>query len=203
MNFDAQGSVPFALVDEHGQLLMSGQSMVVPELEGATDIGELPPSLDHYWSAGSWLEKPPKPSNHHKFNWVNKTWFDARTADQFKSAKLKEIESERVRRTVEPILYQGSMLDADKKAQENISAKLQELGQRIDLGLDVPPAQLIWRDHANETHSFATLQDYRAWLGGLAIAITERGTAAYMWAWQMKAALAEANSIPDIQALIW
>jgi len=203
MNFDAAEAVPFALVDEHGQLLMSGQSLVVPELAGATDVGQLPPSPDHYWSAGGWVEKPPKPSNSCEFNWVTKSWCDTRTVAQHRSAKLREIEAERYQRTIAPILYAGSMLDADKKAQENISAKLQEINQRIALGFEMPQMLMIWRDYDNIDHSFATLEEYQAWLGGLAIAITERGTTAYMWAWQMKSSLAEAESIQDIQALIW
>lgn len=111
---------------------------------------------------------------------------------------LDLVELERQRRTVAPIQYGGARLDADATAQRNVSAKLLELQQAQALGIETPPQLLVWRDHDNVTHTFADQAALAAWLGGLAVAISQRGTEAYAWAWATKAAI---QGAADLQAI--
>lgn len=160
-------------------------------------------AADFYIERGAPQPIPPRPSAGHVFDFASKAWVDARTVNDLKAAKRIAIEAERRRRTVSPIAYDGALLDADKTAQENIANKLLEIGQRMELGQPMPQELLFWRDHDNIDHTFDTVEEYRAWLGGLAVAITERGTQAYAWSWQAKAALAAADSIQAVEAITW
>jgi hypothetical protein len=123
------------------------------------------------------------------------------SVDIVKLRKLSEIEEARRRKTEAPIAYEGAMLDADKTAQANISAKLQEIAQRLGMGISMPAELMVWRDYDNSNHVFATLVEYQSWLGRLAIAITERGTLLYGWSWQMKALVAAAETAAEVEAI--
>ena len=172
-----------------------------PETQGAID-GEF--SADAFYVAdGTPIAIPPPPAPGHRFNCATKSWEDPRSLEGVRQQKRVAIEVERRRRTNAPIAYGGATLDADKTAQENIANKLLEIGQRVALSQPMPAELLIWRDHDNIDHTFETMDAYGAWLGGLAVAITERGTQAYAWAWQTKATLAAADSIQAVDAITW
>jgi hypothetical protein len=156
---------------------------------------------DFYVAAGTPTPKPVRPSEHHTFNWGSKTWVDARTIGQFKRDKMTAIEAERMRRIVAPIEYRGVTLDADRTAQTNISNKLLEIEALTTLGQDMPAPLRLWRDYHNRNHTFETTAEYKQWLSGLAVALSQRGTEAYAWAWRMKAQLDACTTPDEVQSM--
>ena len=128
---------------------------------------------------------PPQPSVHHEFDWVDKVW---RIDSEVLRADLRRrINVERQRRTNLPISFDGKLLDADKIAQDNVKAKLTEIRERIELNMPLVAAECVWRDANNVTHQWPNQEAYRGFLGGFAIAMSQRGTALYQVAWQKKA----------------
>src|SRR4030095_576105 len=104
--------------------MMRGSTLKLPEVEGLTGVLELAPP-DTYRDGDAWVQMPAQPSANHECNFVTKTWVDPRGLSDFRALKRRDIEVEREARINAPISYDGAMLDADKQAQNNISAKLQ------------------------------------------------------------------------------
>ena len=136
--------------------------------------------------------KPP----HHQWDWPTKSWLP--NLDAAKDAKKAEIEAERNSRISEPLIYDGKVLDADQAARDNLKAKLEEVRERIRLNMPMAPELLVWRDNANVTHSWATIEAYHDWLGGYAVAMSDRGTRCYACAWFHKDAIGQLNVMDDI-----
>jgi hypothetical protein len=100
------------------------------------------------------------------------------------------IEAERDRRVFAPINLTEGTFDADARSQQNLADKLASITSREQLGMSpMSPQMCVWRDSSNVTHSFADQPTYKAWLATFAIALADRGTAAYAWSWQKKADL--------------
>lgn len=194
------GTVPYSLVTPSGQVIQTGRAMELPEVPGLETIAEEAPSLDHYRDGGQWVKRPDQPSLVHVFDWAAKTWVDPRTLDQLKAEKRVSIDAERARRSVAPIVYSERNVDADARAQKNISDKLAEIKAREDMGVVMPAELLLWRDADNLTVTFDTMAQMKVWLQGLVVAIAQRGTEAYVWAWQMKALVDAAASAQDLPA---
>jgi hypothetical protein len=106
-------------------------------------------------------------------------------------ARLKAaIETERDRRIFASIAVGGSDYDADVRSQQNLADKLASISSREQLGLaPMDASACVWRDAANVTHSYSDQTAYKAWLSSFAVALADRGTAAYAWSWQKKADL--------------
>lgn len=80
---------PFCALNAHGQVVMRGHTLTLPDFPGLTVLAEEAPA-DAYRSAEGWVAMPAQPSEHHTFDWVAKTWCD-RTLQQLRAAKLAEI----------------------------------------------------------------------------------------------------------------
>ena len=137
------------------------------------------------------------PSNFHIWDNDSETWLP--NLDAAKAAKKAEIEAERNRRINEPLLYDGKVLDADQAARDNLKAKLEEVRERIRLNMPMAPELLVWRDNANQTHSWPTIEAYHDWLAGYAVVMSDRGTRCYVCAWHHKDVL---KALTDIDAII-
>jgi hypothetical protein len=170
---------------------------------GELIVAGLYPDDQFYWDAqaGAMAALPPSPGPYHRWDAATKVWNDSRSLDQLKAVRQVEIEARRDAMINEPIVYQGANLDADATAQRNISTKLLELDQRDAAGLPMPVEMLVWRDADNLMHTFTDQASYRAWLGGLALVIAERGSAAYSWSWQKKAELAACTTFDQVITL--
>lgn len=143
------------------------------------------------------LEKGNRPSIHHEWNGKTKSWQPNVAAA--KAAKIQELQRERSHHNFLPITLNGIRLDADATAQKNLSDKLQEVRERLRLGIDMPPDLLVWKDHDNIVHTWDSEQAYHDWLAGFAIALAERGTRLYAAAWAHKAAIA---ALADVEAVL-
>lgn len=152
---------------------------------------------------GAIVPLPSKPSPEYLFDYESKQWFDPETLDTLMALRMGEVDAERMRRYVEPIQYLGRSLDADLTAQKNISDKLSEIKARENLGLVMPPELMLWRDADNLTEVFASMEAMKEWLQGLVVAIAQRGTEDYVWAWQTKSAIQTAQTKDEVRAIAW
>lgn len=188
-----------------GEVLFSGEGQnpeVFENDERAVALGVACPAgwVD---AVGQHHPLPEQPSPDHVWSWETKEWTDPRTLAQFRAIKLHAIEQERDRRIGAPVAYQGRMVDADARAQSNITNKINEILAREQVGDPMPAAMMIWRDADNLNVTFADQGEMKAWLQGLVIAITQRGTEAYAWSWQMKAAVEQVSSRDELDAITW
>lgn len=130
-------------------------------------------------------------------------WVDARDLKELIAMKLREVEDERDRRISSPIEYLGRTVDADARAQGNITDKINEINAREQIGSPMPVATMIWRDAENTNVTFESQDAMKAWLQGLVIAITQRGTEAYAWSWEVKNQLRSLDSKEEVEAFSW
>ena len=145
---------------------------------------------------GQLLHIGPRPTLFHFPDITTRGWLP--NLDAAKAAKKTEIEVERNRRINEPLIYDGKVLDADQAARDNLKAKLEEVRERIRLNMLMAPELLVWRDNANMTHSWATIEAYHDWLAGYAVAMSDRGTRCYACAWYHKDVLEQLSVLEDI-----
>ena len=130
-------------------------------------------------------------------------WVDARDLKELIAMKLREVEDERDKRISAPIEYLGRTVDADARAQGNITDKINEINAREQIGSSMPVATMIWRDAENTNVTFESQDAMKAWLQGLVIAITQRGTEAYAWSWEVKNQLRSLDSKEEVEAFSW
>ena len=154
---------------------------------------------EHYIVDGVPVAFPAKPSAFHQWDWATRQW-QPDLADAL-ARKLAEIETERDHRINAPITYDGAVIDGDAVAQKNISDKLLEISQREALADPMPAELMVWRDAANVMHPFSDQDTYKAWLGGLAVALAQRGTEAYAWSWNKKAQARAATTLEQLDAI--
>lgn len=154
-------------------------------------------SVDGYVEGGRFQAFPARPSVHHRWDWGSKSWVP--NIESARAARRADVESERIRRLNAPIFYDGKRLDADQVARDNLSNKLSEVGERIRLGVPMAPDLMVWRDADNLSHSWPSIESYRDWLAGFAVAMSDRGTRLYACAWAHKDAI---NVIEDINTVL-
>ena len=146
---------------------------------------------DGYVQNGEPFHFPAKPSPHHEWDWPTKSWLP--NLDGAKAAKKRDIDALRSAMIDAPLDYDGKSLDADQSARDNLKAKLEEVRERIRLGIPMLSELLVWRDADNVTHSWPTIEAYHDWLAGFAVAMSERGTRCYACGWHHKDAIGEQN----------
>lgn len=88
-----------------------------------------------------------------------------------------------------PLSYDGSLWQVDIKSRENVTGKIAEINSKQALGETVPLADLFWRDIANTTHTWSTVESYLAWLHGFVSTYGSRRTGIYRSAFDHKEAL--------------
>ena len=148
-----------------------------------------------YVENGEWVWAPDAPP-HHEWDWATKSWLP--NLDAAKAAKKGEIETERNSRINEPLIYDGKVLDAGQAARDNLKARLEEVRERIRLNMPMAPELLVWRDNANVTHSWPTIEAYHDWLAGYAVAMSDRGTRCYACAWHHKDTIEQLTTVETV-----
>lgn len=200
----------YALHSAKGEIysILSGNADAItlntPEDQFATEVAITVEGPTHYIDTlvDPWVVMPKgvAPSKYHTFNYDSYVWEAPQGVETIRADKKAAIEAEFVRRVYEPILYDGSLFDADFTAQFNLNSKVTELAARDANAGPLDPSQLIWRDFANVTHTFVDVATYKTWLNGLIILMSERATVSYMWSWQKKADLAALYTYAEIAA---
>lgn len=199
----------YAKLSEGGAIqFVMDTSSPPPEEAGFIAVGDDVTPQTHWVSDGEVLAYKTKnylemPMHQCSWNPEAETWVDARDLGTLAAAKLRAIEEERDRRISAPIDYQGRMVDADARAQGNITDKINEINAREQIGVPMPEATMVWRDAENANVTFSSQSAMKVWLQGLVIAITQRGTEAYAWSWEVKDQLRSLESKDAIEAFSW
>jgi len=164
---------------------------------------------NHYYSDTDKNFKllPSKPSEYHTWEPLSESWtITVENINKSKEIIFSKIEQLRQEKEQSNILYDGKNLQVNSEAQKNITQKLAELRNRLEL-MELPVVEsLFWKDADNIIHTWNNLnktlaqntQDYFAWLQGLQIAASTRGTILYTVAWQKKADITALINITDI-----
>ncbi len=144
------------------------------------------------------VEKPVRPTPFHQFDYSIKDWILlTEQLEKAKTKKKQDITNYANWLHLEPIAYDNKLLDADRVAQQNISGKITELKNNIDLG--ITSFLFVWRDANNNDHTWSNHIAYLTWLQGLFNAITNRRTNLYTISWQGKAEVESMSTIEQIQ----
>jgi hypothetical protein len=163
--------------------MFGGQIFPLPGDADINDAGRDKAVVD-----GQLVSIPPRPSHTHE--WDGERWVDQSPLAERIDRKSSQIDAERERRNQLPIEYQGTLFDADAKAQRNVSAWMTNLA----VGVALPPG-FVWRDYVNVDHPADA-----AFVTGLGAAITMRGTALYQTAWSKKAELQALTNTADVDS---
>lgn len=188
-----------------GEVLFSGEGQNPEVMEDEERAVALGVQKERGWidEVGQFHPMPERPDVSFEWDWGVKQWVDKTTLEDLRSIKLAHVNKERERRIAAPIEYQGRMLDSNARAQSNISNKISEITAREAIGSVMPAEMLVWRDAENETITFESQDKMKNWLLGLLIAITERGTAAYAWSWQVKEQVNAVATREELDAIQW
>lgn len=150
-----------------------------------------------YIENGELIEKPVKPSPFHTFDYTTKDWILlGEQLEVAKANKKSAITQQADWIHLQPIQYDGKLLDADQVAQANISGKITEL--KNDIELNYPSNNLFWKDANNVVHTWTDAGEYLAWLQGLFNKISMRRTELYAISWQGKEIV---DSLSDINSI--
>jgi hypothetical protein len=143
------------------------------------------------------VAKPVKPSPFHTFDYTTKDWILlGEQLEVAKTNKKTQITQQADWIHLQPIQYDGKLLDADTTAQANISGKITEL--KNDIELNYPSTNLFWKDANNVVHTWTDAGEYLAWLQGLFNKISMRRTELYAISWQGKEIV---DSLSDINSI--
>jgi hypothetical protein len=143
------------------------------------------------------VSRPAPPSAYHIFDYESKTWIGTSSNINFaKDDKKKQITDKANLIHISPIQYDGKLLDADETAQANISGKITEL--KNDIELNQQSNNLFWKDANNIVHTWTNASDYLIWLQGLFNMISTRRTNLYQISWQAKAQIDLETDIDNI-----
>lgn len=178
---------------------------------GATDAYKLPASQAmllgqqgnsgrQFVKAGTLVDIPAAPGPYYDWDWTSMTWVPNVAAA--KAAAKVAIEVDRDAAVFNPVIvYDNKNLDADAVSIDRLSKKIAALESYEAIGQTMPVQMLVWRDHDNITHAFATHAEYKQWLSGFAVALDLRGTQAFAVSWQKKSLLDAATTIQDVLAI--
>lgn len=151
-----------------------------------------------YRKNGEWLIRPARPTEFHEWDRESESWLP--NIVEAKKTLKADVQNELSRRSVSPIVVGDIVLDADAVAQNNLANKLQEVNERIRLGMPMPSDLLVWKDASNAVRCWANIESYKDWLSTFAIALAERGTRLYQAAWSHKDAIEAMTTIDDVLA---
>ena len=198
----------FVAHDANGRVLSSFNALDgddLPEVDHSgggylqTEVMIFEPDA-YYVEEKTLLPIPPRPSEHHAFDYAIKQWIDPRTLDDFKAAALQAGATELARRLYLPITVGGSPFDADQVSRDRIT----HMRKRLQEGRGLPPEWMGWRNASNAMHwADATDAEVLAHLTALSEAIENREQALLVTGWTLKAQIEAAATVDQVQAIAW
>lgn len=112
-----------AIVSEHGKLLFTIQAdddtVALNTPSGCLAVSD-PESLDVYFQDGYWHAMPEKPSQHHTFDYLSKSWSDMRSLDEVKAYKWEQLKQQRNVLEFGGFEFEGNIYDSDQVSQGRI-----------------------------------------------------------------------------------
>ena len=138
-----------AIVSEHGKLLFTIQAdddtVTLNTPSGCLAVSD-PESLDVYFQDGYWHAMPEKPSQHHTFDYLSKSWSDMRSLDEVKAYKWEQLKQQRNVLEFGGFDFEGNIYDSDQVSQGRI------------LGAASAGLSQVWTLADNSTRSLSASQ---------------------------------------------
>ncbi len=141
------------------------------------------------------VDKPAKPSPHHKFNYTTKQWQDPRTLADLKTAKWIEIKQARDAAIAEPLPTPFGVFDADLGSSAKISQAVLLANNLTALGMAVAI------DFTLADNTVARLDAAKMVQVGLALAGREQAVRAK--ATLLRAQIEAATTKAAVEAVVW
>ena len=145
---------------------------------------------------GTPAELPVRPSPAHLFNFFTKVWEDPRSLDDFKAAKRIEINTARAAANLSSFQFAGKQIAADELSQRDIDKVALKVARSGELPIDFPGT---WKAMDN---TYVPIPDVETW-DAFMDAMIAKGTSNFMHSETLKAAIAAATTVEEIQAITW
>jgi hypothetical protein len=130
----------FTMVDEHGQVVMRGQTLDLPQRAGCHTFAEAAPA-NSYRDGDAWTPIPVQANPAHVFDWTAKVWKDPRTLDEIKAARWGELKRHRNLLEASGFPYRGKTLDSDSRSVQRINTAVQAAQAALAVG---EPFAITW-----------------------------------------------------------
>jgi hypothetical protein len=190
----------FAVYDlSNGQILRSvtcpdsqKQYQYDPATNGIIE-GELG-DLSHYVQNGVAVKIPDSPGKAFHFNYLNKQWEDRRTLAEVKVAKNSRINASRLQATQSHFMFQGRKIATDPLSRSDIDATH---GAILMLQALPPGWPGAWKTLDND---YVAIPDEATW-GQFYGAMVAQGTANFNHSQALKAQLAAASTLAEVEAV--
>lgn len=140
--------------------------------------------------------KPAKPSSYASFNYSTHVWEDLRDLIDVKRAKELYINTARANANQTYFVFQGVQISVDPLSRSDIDAVNGEISLTGSLPASWPGA---WKAKDN---TYVSIPDVDTWTLFYK-AMTAQGTANFMQAQALKAQVAAATTIAEVEAIIW
>jgi len=181
-----------------GRILKTAKVAFTPE-EGVSQLQLDVPDfvgLTHYVHNGSLVAFPPKLSDNHNFDYSTKQWLDPRTLVDLKTSKYAEINSERLRANQSHFIYSGKQIAVDGLSRSDIDV----VHGIVTLTNGMPDGWVGgWKAVDN---TYVGISDVAAWTLFYK-AMVAQGSANFARSQALKAQLAAATTIAEVEAIVW
>jgi hypothetical protein len=147
-------------------------------------------------SQGVPVEFPAKPNPRYQWNWTTQAWADPRTLAQAKAEKNDEINRARAAANSSTFSYGGKTISVDALSRSDIDGANGIISLTGALPGGWPGA---WKSVDN---SYVLIPDIATWTAFYAAMVTQ-GTANFAYSQQLKATLAAATTIAEVDAITW
>lgn len=127
---------------------------------------------DVYYANGEVLQKPPPPTTFSVWDEVANAWVPDLAAAKQRYSFLA-VEEYRRRKEL-PLSYDNKTVDTDADAREQLMFKAFEFAERARLNQPAGAAARVWENADNTFFRFDTDIQFRNWLGGFVIALSDR-----------------------------
>jgi hypothetical protein len=184
----------FTVFDAHGQIVMRGHSLDLPQIPEHTTLAERAPA-DTYREGDAWVPMPARPSEHHVFDWSAKTWADLRTLDQVKATRWSEVKRHRDLLEASGFPYLGKRIDSDSRSVQRINTVVQAAQAAAGVG---QPFAVVWTCADNSPLSLDAVA-----VLGMPVALAQYANDLHQTCKTLRAQIQDATSTAEVEAIAW
>ena len=163
--------------------------------QAAIEVDAAVSDATHYIDAGSAVAFSAPPSANDTWDWVTKTWADARTLEQVKAAKWEAVKAQRSMIEYGTFTWDGSTFDCDPVSTSRIMGAF-SLAMAALSAAQAYSETWVLADNTTRDLSAADMLAVGAALGA-------QVSAAFATANTLRAAIDAATTIPDVEAVAW
>jgi hypothetical protein len=152
--------------------------------------------LTTYYFDQGWRLLPEKTNTYHIWDLATKTWKDPRTLDEIKIAKNSYLNEARLAANQTSFLFSGKSIAVDQLSRGDIDA----VNGVVTLTNEMPAGwQGAWKAIDN---TYVSLPDKAAWIMFYK-AMVGQGSANFAHSQALKARVAAATTIAQVEAIVW